>query len=190
MEENQARAEQAYRKAVQYELDYGCCPQCVLAAVQETAGIVDDGTIKASHGLSGGGGLTAQGACSALTGGLLALSATSSIKAAVSIISEKTKSLWNDFARSSVASPAWNCRNSLSAAPMICGMPTNTRHSTRRAGIDALTRPARLPSGNKNIIGTPEVHTMASILRSKKPNGSIYRTPGCRSFSCFQSASR
>lgn len=60
---------------MQYELDYGCCPQCVLAAVQETAGIVDDGTIKASHGLSGGGGLMAQGACGALTGGLLALSA-------------------------------------------------------------------------------------------------------------------
>lgn len=74
-DEKRALAEHAYRKALQYELDYGCCPQCVLAAVQETVGIIDDGTIKASHGLSGGGGLTAHGACGALTGGLLALSA-------------------------------------------------------------------------------------------------------------------
>lgn len=68
-------ADQAYEKALRYELDYGCCPQCVLAAVQETVGIVSDDTIKASHGLSGGGGLMGQGACGALTGGLMALSA-------------------------------------------------------------------------------------------------------------------
>lgn len=74
-EEKGAIAEQAYRKAVQYELDYGCCPQCVLATIQETVGLIDDSTIKASHGLSGGGGLMAQGACGALTGGLMALSA-------------------------------------------------------------------------------------------------------------------
>jgi len=74
-EEKQALAEQAYEKAVQYELDYGCCPQCVLATVQETVGIIDDATIKASHGLSGGGGLVGLGACGALTGGLMALSA-------------------------------------------------------------------------------------------------------------------
>jgi C_GCAxxG_C_C family probable redox protein len=71
----QALAQQAYDKALQYELDYGCCPQCVLAAVQETVGIVDDATIKAVHGLSGGGGLSGQGTCGALTGGLVALSA-------------------------------------------------------------------------------------------------------------------
>ena len=67
--------EQAYEKAFKYELDYGCCPQCVLATVQETVGIVDDQTIKASHGLSGGGGLVGEGVCGALTGGILALSA-------------------------------------------------------------------------------------------------------------------
>jgi C_GCAxxG_C_C family probable redox protein len=74
-EEKQQLAVQAYQKALKYELDYGCCPQCVLAAVQETVGIIDDSTIKASHGLSGGGGLMGKGACGALTGGLLALSA-------------------------------------------------------------------------------------------------------------------
>lgn len=68
-------AAQAYEKALRYELDYGCCPQCVLAAVQETVGVIDDSVIKASHGLSGGGGLSGKGACGALTGGLVALSA-------------------------------------------------------------------------------------------------------------------
>ncbi len=74
-EQKQALAEQAYAKAAQYELDYGGCPQCVLATIQETLGIIDDQTIKAAHGLSGGGGLMGEGACGALSGGLLALSA-------------------------------------------------------------------------------------------------------------------
>ncbi|TCS73317.1 C_GCAxxG_C_C family probable redox protein [Sulfuritortus calidifontis] len=73
--DKQNLAQQAYDKALQYELDYGCCPQCVLAAIQETVGVIDDSVIKASHGLSGGGGLMGQGACGALTGGLVALSA-------------------------------------------------------------------------------------------------------------------
>jgi C_GCAxxG_C_C family probable redox protein len=74
-EQRKALAAQAYEKAVQYELDYGGCPQCVLATVQETVGIVTDETIKAAHGLSGGGGLVGLGTCGALTGGLMALSA-------------------------------------------------------------------------------------------------------------------
>ena len=74
-EEEQTLAERAYSKAMNYELAYGCCPQCVLATVQETVGIVDDQTVKASHGLSGGGGLVGEGVCGALSGGLLALSA-------------------------------------------------------------------------------------------------------------------
>lgn len=74
-ESDSTLADQAYQKALRYELDYGCCPQCVLAAVQETVGIVDDATIKAAHGLSGGGGLMGKGACGALTGGLMAISA-------------------------------------------------------------------------------------------------------------------
>ncbi|HHO69061.1 MAG TPA: C_GCAxxG_C_C family protein [Gammaproteobacteria bacterium] len=68
-------AEDAYDKAFDYELNYGCCPQCVLTAVKETVGIVSDDTIKASHGLSGGGALSGQGVCGALSGGLVALGA-------------------------------------------------------------------------------------------------------------------
>lgn len=67
-------AEQAYQLAFDYELQFGCCPQCVLTTIKETIGYVTDDTIKASHGLSGGGGLTGVGACGALTGGLMALS--------------------------------------------------------------------------------------------------------------------
>jgi C_GCAxxG_C_C family probable redox protein len=74
-DEKQALGEQACEKAIRYELDYGCCPQCVLASVQETVGGIDDQTIKASHGLSGGGALLGEGVCGALTGGLMALSA-------------------------------------------------------------------------------------------------------------------
>ncbi len=75
VDDRAARAEVAYQRAFQYEKDYGCCPQCVLAAVKETAGFVSDETIKASHGLSGGGSLTGTGTCGALSGGLLALGA-------------------------------------------------------------------------------------------------------------------
>lgn len=74
-QEKQALAEQASKQAYEDEINYGCCPQCVLKAVQSTVGYVTDETIKASHGLSGGGGLMGQGACGALTGGLLALGA-------------------------------------------------------------------------------------------------------------------
>ena len=74
MKETSELIEKAYDLAFDLETKYGCCPQCVLTAVKETIGGVTDETIKASHGLSGGGGLMGHGACGALTGGLLALS--------------------------------------------------------------------------------------------------------------------
>ncbi len=76
-DEREALALEAYERALDYELEFGCCPQCVLASIQETIGkeYVTDEIIKASHGLSGGGGLVGLGACGALTGGLMALSA-------------------------------------------------------------------------------------------------------------------
>ena len=42
-EDKQALGQTAYDKALKYELDYGCCPQCVLAAVQETVGVIRAG---------------------------------------------------------------------------------------------------------------------------------------------------
>ncbi len=72
--EREALAEEAYQRALDYELEFGCCPQCVLSVVQELLGGVSDDLVKASHGLSGGGALQGKGACGALTGGLIALS--------------------------------------------------------------------------------------------------------------------
>ncbi len=72
--EKLALAEEAYQRALDYELEFGCCPQCVLSVVQELLGGVSDELIKSSHGLSGGGALEGKGACGALSGGLIALS--------------------------------------------------------------------------------------------------------------------
>jgi C_GCAxxG_C_C family probable redox protein len=74
-EDKNSLAQEAYAKAREYELKFGSCPQCILRAVQETVGGIDDATVKAAHGLAGGGGLAGAGTCGALTGGLLALSA-------------------------------------------------------------------------------------------------------------------
>lgn len=65
--------QKAYDRAFELEKEVGCCPQCVLTAVDEVLGGVDDQVIKSSHGLSGGGGLSGLGACGALSGGLVAL---------------------------------------------------------------------------------------------------------------------
>ncbi len=65
--------QKAYDRAYALEQEVGCCPQCVLAAVNEVLGGIDDQVIKSSHGLSGGGGLAGSGACGALSGGLVAL---------------------------------------------------------------------------------------------------------------------
>jgi len=67
--------DKAYSLAYENEQKYGCCPQCVLAAIQDVLGNVDDATFKASHSLAGGGGLSTGGTCGALAGGMLALSA-------------------------------------------------------------------------------------------------------------------
>lgn len=63
----------AYERAFDLDAKYGCCPQCVLTAVNEAVGGVSDDVIKSSHGLSGGGALIGTGVCGALTGGLVAL---------------------------------------------------------------------------------------------------------------------
>ncbi len=75
MQDKKELAEQAGALALKLEIEHGCCPQCVLAAVQDTVGLISDETIKASHGLSGGGGLSGVGLCGSLVGGILALGA-------------------------------------------------------------------------------------------------------------------
>ncbi len=73
-EQREELATRAAELAFELENKYGCCPQCVLTALKETVGNVSDDAIKASHGLSGGGGLSGVGTCGALSGGLMALS--------------------------------------------------------------------------------------------------------------------
>lgn len=76
MDENKIKeiAEKAYKIAYEYDQKYGSCPQCVLAAIQETLSGVSDDVFKAGHALSGGGGLAGDGTCGALAGGMLAIS--------------------------------------------------------------------------------------------------------------------
>jgi C_GCAxxG_C_C family probable redox protein len=62
-----------YDLAFAYERDYGCCSQCVLAALQDELGVGDDGLLRASHTLAGGGAVTVTGTCGALAGALLAV---------------------------------------------------------------------------------------------------------------------
>ena len=65
---------QVYTRAFEYEQKYGSCPQCVLAAIQDVFGGIDDEVFKAGHALAGGVGLSTNGTCGALSGGVMALS--------------------------------------------------------------------------------------------------------------------
>jgi len=62
-----------YDHAFEYEQKYGSCPQCVLGAIQDEFGIVPDDVFRAGHALAGGVGLSTEGTCGALTGGVMAL---------------------------------------------------------------------------------------------------------------------
>jgi C_GCAxxG_C_C family probable redox protein len=60
------------KRTIELMNKYHNCAQCTLVAIQEIAGLKDDGLAKASSGLAGGIGGT-QSACGALTGAALAL---------------------------------------------------------------------------------------------------------------------
>ncbi|RCW46350.1 MULTISPECIES: C-GCAxxG-C-C family protein [unclassified Halanaerobium] len=62
-----------YKRAYEYEADYGFCPQAVLAALQDYFDGIDDEVIKANHTLAGGGALCGDGTCGGLVGGMAAL---------------------------------------------------------------------------------------------------------------------
>ena len=67
--------QRAYDLGCRYESEYGCCSQCVLAALQDTLGKekITDSVFLSATGL--GAGLAGAGyACGALTGGIMALS--------------------------------------------------------------------------------------------------------------------
>lgn len=67
-------AERAYDLAFKYETEYGSCPQAVLRAIYEVFNLKGIETvIKSAHALAGGLGLSGNGTCGALSGGVLAL---------------------------------------------------------------------------------------------------------------------
>ncbi len=63
----------AFNLAKQYEMKSGGCPQCTLAGIFDALGIDNDDVFKAATGLADGIGLTGNGHCGALSGGVLAI---------------------------------------------------------------------------------------------------------------------
>lgn len=65
--------EMAFNKAKQYEMRSGGCSQCTLAGIFDALGVQNDEIFKAATGLADGVGLTGDGHCGALSGGVLAI---------------------------------------------------------------------------------------------------------------------
>lgn len=65
--------DEAYELGRKYEPKLGSCSQCVLAAIMETIGGIDDATFQAVQGISGGTVSCGTGTCGALAGGIVAI---------------------------------------------------------------------------------------------------------------------
>ena len=65
--------EMAFNQAKGYEMKCGGCPQCTLSGIFDALGIENDHVFKAATGLADGVGLTGDGHCGALSGGVLAI---------------------------------------------------------------------------------------------------------------------
>jgi len=66
--------ERAYELGFNFEREYGSCPQCVFAAVNEVLGVETGSVFKAIDGLAGGLGRSGNGTCGALAGGVASIS--------------------------------------------------------------------------------------------------------------------
>lgn len=66
-------SELAFNKAKQYEMRSGGCSQCSLSGVFDALGVENDDIFKAATGLADGVGLSGDGHCGALSGGVLAI---------------------------------------------------------------------------------------------------------------------
>lgn len=74
MEENREEILQtAFENAKRHELASGGCAQCCLAGIFEAMGVENEGVFMAATGLADGVGLTGDGHCGALSGGVMAL---------------------------------------------------------------------------------------------------------------------
>ena len=72
-EERHEMMETAFAKAKNYEMKSGGCSQCTLAGIFDALGVQNDDIFKAATGLADGVGLTGDGHCGALSGGVLAI---------------------------------------------------------------------------------------------------------------------
>ncbi len=63
----------AFKRAKQYEMEGGGCPQCTMSGVFDALDVTGDEIYKAATGLADGVGLTGDGHCGALSGGVLAI---------------------------------------------------------------------------------------------------------------------
>jgi len=65
--------QKAFDNGKRHELESGGCAQCCLAGIFEALEIEDDGVFRAATGFADGVGLTGDGHCGALSGGVLAI---------------------------------------------------------------------------------------------------------------------
>ena len=64
----------AFESGKRHEMKSGGCPQCTIAGIFEALGIENDDVFKAATGFADGVGLTGDGHCGALSGGIMAIS--------------------------------------------------------------------------------------------------------------------
>jgi hypothetical protein len=64
----------AYRLGYEYVQKYGNCTQCVIAAIQDVFGCIDDAVFKSGCALAAGYGLTSRATCGALNGAGMVIS--------------------------------------------------------------------------------------------------------------------
>jgi C_GCAxxG_C_C family probable redox protein len=64
----------AFESGKRQEIKLGGCPQSTIAGIFETLGIENDDVFKAATGLADGVGLTGNGHCGALSGGVMVIS--------------------------------------------------------------------------------------------------------------------
>lgn len=72
--ERQEMLDKAFNLAKKYEMENGDCAQCVFAGVTEALGMENSEVFRAATGFADGIGLTGDGHCGALSGGVLAIS--------------------------------------------------------------------------------------------------------------------
>ena len=72
--ERQEILEKSFNLAKKYEMENGDCAQCVFAGVTEALRVENNDVFRAATGFADGVGLTGDGHCGALSGGVMAIS--------------------------------------------------------------------------------------------------------------------